>query len=67
MTASIIPDKLKEVLEDVGKVYNSKNGMNVYPNSFSRLQTEILKVCNKNVELEKENAELEAKIRKKTV
>lgn len=58
MTASVIPDKLKEVLEDVGKVYNSKSGMNVYPNSFSKLQTEILKVCNKNVLLEKENAEL---------
>ena len=49
---SIIPDKLKEELEDVGKVYNSRSGMCVYPNAFSRLQTEIIKVCNKNKDLE---------------
>ena len=49
---SIIPDKLKEELEDVGKVYNSRSGVCVYPNAFSRLQTEIMKVCNKNKNLE---------------
>ena len=52
---SVIPNKLKEELEDVGKVYNSRSGMCVYPNAFSRLQTEIVKVCNVNKELEKEN------------
>jgi len=50
---SVIPNKLKEELEDVGKVYNSRSGMCVYPNAFSRLQTEIVKVCNENKELEK--------------
>lgn len=45
---SIIPNKLKEELEDVGRVYNSRSGMCVYPNAFSRLQTEIIKICNEN-------------------
>ena len=51
---SVIPNKLKEELEDVGKVYNSRSGMCVYPNAFSRLQTEIVKVCNVNKELEQQ-------------
>ena len=55
---SVVPNKLKEELEAVGKVYNSRSGVCVYPNAFSRLQTEIVKVCNVNKELEKENAEL---------
>lgn len=55
---SVVSNKLKEELEDVGKVYNSRSGVCVYPNAFSRLQTEIVKVCNVNKELEKENEKL---------
>lgn len=44
---SVIPEKLKELLDDVKSVYESK-GMIVYPNSFSKLETEIVKVCNEN-------------------
>lgn len=49
---SIIPKRLKEELEDVTKVYNSKSGMYVYPNALSRLQGEITKVCNLKVTAE---------------
>lgn len=55
--SSVIPDKLKEELEDVRIVYY-KSGITVYPNSFSKLETEIIKVCNTKDNLEKENAEL---------
>lgn len=57
--SSVMPEKLKELLDDVKSVYESK-GMTVYPNSFSKLETEIVKVCNTKDNLEKENAELTA-------
>jgi hypothetical protein len=53
---SVIPNKLKEELEDVKKVYDYGKTICTHPNSFDRLQTEIVKVCNVNKELEKENA-----------
>lgn len=40
-------DKLRELLEDVRTVYEGK-GMVVYPNSFSRLCEEIMKLDNIN-------------------
>ena len=49
----VIPEKLKEKLNDVKLVYESK-GMTVYPNSFSELETEIVKVCNANKNLKEE-------------
>lgn len=55
---SVIPNKLKEELEDVGKVYNNRSGICVYPNAFSRLQTEIVKVCNEKEIAEKHILEL---------
>lgn len=60
-------DKLRDLLEDVRTVYEGK-GMLVYPNSFDRLRTEIMKLDNINKQqseqiekLEEENAELRKK------
>ena len=60
-------DKLRDLLEDVRTVYEGK-GMLVYPNSFDRLRTEIIKLDNINKQqseqiekLEEENAELRKK------
>lgn len=60
-------DKLRDLLEDVRTVYEGK-GMVVYPNSFDRLRTEIIKLDNVNKQqveqiekLEEENAELRKK------
>lgn len=60
-------DKLRDLLEDVRTVYEGK-GMLVYPNSFDRLRTEIIKLDNTNKQqseqiekLEEENAELRKK------
>jgi hypothetical protein len=57
-------DKLRDLLEDVRAVYEGK-GMLVYPNSFDRLRTEIMKLDNINKQqseqiekLEEENAML---------
>lgn len=58
MGTSVIPNKLKEELEDVKKVYDYGKTICTHPNSFDRLQTEIVKVCNVNKELEKENKRL---------
>ena len=51
---SIIPNKLKEELIDVGKVYNNGSCIISHPNSFDRLQTEIMKICNEKTNLEKQ-------------
>ena len=51
---SMISNKLKEELTDVGKVYNSGSCIISHPNSFDRLQTEIMKICNEKVNLEKQ-------------
>ena len=48
-------DKLRELLEDVRTVYEGK-GMVVYPNSFSKLIEEIMKLDNIN-RLQKEQIE----------
>lgn len=58
MKESVIPKKLSDELEDVAKVYNSKSGMVVYPDSFSKLRTEIMKVCNEKQIAEKHILEL---------
>lgn len=57
-------DKLRDLIEDVRTVYKGK-GMLVYPNSFDRLRTEIIKLDNINKQqseqiekLEEENEEL---------
>ena len=63
MKENIIPNKLKDELEDVKKVYDFGKTICTHPNSFDRLQTEIVKVCNVNKELEKENAELKERIK----
>ena len=55
MGTSVMPNKLKEELEDVKKVYDYGKTICTHPNSFDRLQTEIVKVCNVNKELEQEN------------
>ena len=55
MRTSVIPNKLKEELEDVKKVYDYGKTICTHPNSFDRLQTEIVKVCNRNVEFENTN------------
>lgn len=59
-------DKLRDLIEDVRTVYKGK-GMLVYPNSFDRLRTEIIKLDNINNQqseqikkLEKGNAELKS-------
>ena len=41
-----IPDKLKCELEDVKKVYDYGKTICTHPNSFDRLQIEIVKVCD---------------------
>lgn len=51
---NVIPNKLKEELIDVGKVYNNGSCIVSHPNSFDRLQTEIIKVCNEKMNLEKQ-------------
>lgn len=58
MKESVIPKKLLDELEDVAKVYNSKSGMVVYPDSLSKLRTEIMKVCNEKQIAEKHILEL---------
>lgn len=52
---NVIPNKLKEELKDVKKVYDYGKTICTHPNSFDRLQTEIVKVCNRNVEFENTN------------
>lgn len=61
---SIIPNKLKEELIDVGKVYNNGSCIISHPNSFDRLQTEIMKVCNEKVNLEKQLDEAKELLKK---
>lgn len=48
-------DKLRELLKDVRAVYEGK-GMVLYPNSFSRLSEEIMKLDN-TCRLQKEQIE----------
>ena len=51
---SMIPNKLKKELTDVGKVYNNGSCIVSHPDSFDRLQTEIIKVCNEKDIAEKQ-------------
>ena len=52
MEISVILAKLKEELEDVKKLYDYGKTICTHPNSFDRLQAEIIKVCDANKELE---------------
>lgn len=48
---SVIPNKIKEELIDVGEKYNAGSCIITHPNSFIRLEIEIIKICNENKEL----------------
>ncbi len=61
MKESVIPYELKEELEDVARVYNSRSGICTYPNALTRLQEQIIKICEENKEL-KESMNKEEKL-----